>query len=311
MVTHHIICNSKTNRILPRHTGLKRIKATFDHVFALTFSGITSILIVGYCGRSYMKYTKQNVKAALSALGIRSHDTVLIHTSFKSVGEFEGGPDAFIDAFCEYLSDGTFIIPTHTWDNVNSENPLYDVRKTPPCIGLVPRCAAKRKDGIRSLHPTHSVWVFGKGKEDIIRGEENAETPAPVGGAWWRLGECGAKILLIGVGLNRNTYIHAVDEIAGLDNRLAAEPFDVTVIDWNGNSSRTKMRPHFNTGSENFGNFERPLTELGAISRGKLCDADIVLVDAARCRDVLLDIYSKTDENLCLEPGDIPEKYWK
>ena len=258
-----------------------------------------------------MKYTKNDLKSDLIALGIKNTDTLLIHTSFKSVGEFEGGPDAFIDAFCEYMADGTFIIPTHTWDNVNRENPVYDVRSTPPCIGLVPRVAAARKDGIRSLHPTHSVWVFGKDKETFIEGEEKATTPAPPGGSWWRLGECAAKILLIGVGLNRNTYIHAVDEIAGLDDRLAAEPFDVTVIDWNGKEHRGLMRPHFNTGSENFGNFERPLTELGAINHGKLCDADVLVVDAAKCRDVLLGVYSKTKENLCQAPGNIPEKYWK
>lgn len=258
-----------------------------------------------------MQYTKNDLKSDLAALGIRSDDTVLIHTSFRSIGEFAGGPDAFIDSFCEYLSEGTFIIPTHTWDNVNAENPVYDVNNTVPCIGLIPRTAAKRGDGIRSLHPTHSVWVHGEGKEAFISGEENAKTPAPVGGAWWKLGECGAKILLIGVGLNRNTYIHAVDEIAELDNRLAATPFDVTVIDWNGNAHPCKMRPHFNTGSENFGIFERPLTELGAMTRARLCGADVFVIDAARCRDVLLKIYSRTAENLCLKSGEIPEELWR
>ena len=258
-----------------------------------------------------MKYTKFDLMSDLQKLGIRSDDTLLIHTSFKSVGDFADGPNAFIDAFCEYLADGTLIIPTHTWNNVNRENPIYDVKKTQPCIGLIPRIAAKRSDGIRSLHPTHSIWVFGKNKESFTEGEEKATTPAPVGGAWWRLGESGAKILLIGVGLNRNTYIHAVDEIAGLDDRLESEPFDVTIIDYNGKSLHGKMHPHFNTGSENFGNFKRPLTELGAIVNGKLCAADVMLVDAAKCRDILLNIYSKTSANLCLEPAEIPEKYWR
>lgn len=258
-----------------------------------------------------MKYEKSDVKNDLFKLGIKPDDTVLIHTSFKSLGEIEGGPDSFIDSFCEYLSDGTFIIPTHTWSNVNQQSPVYNVNETPPCIGLVPRVAAQRKDGIRSLHPTHSVWVYGKNKEKFVKGEENAETPAPVGGCWWKLGECGAKILLIGVGLNRNTYIHAVDEIAGLEDRLAREPFDTTTIDWDGKAYHGKMRPHYNTGSENFGNFERPLTELGAITKGKLCDADVLVVDAAKCRDVLLTIYSRTSENLCLEIREIPEKYWR
>ncbi|MBQ3016246.1 MAG: AAC(3) family N-acetyltransferase [Clostridia bacterium] len=258
-----------------------------------------------------MKYNKSDVKRYLSSLGIKSDDTVLIHTSYKSVGEIEGGPDAFIDAFCEHLCDGLFIIPTHTWNNVNSENPIYIVNKTLPCIGLLPRIAAFRADGVRSLHPTHSMWVHGVEKENFIAGEELSETPAPVGGAWWRLGERRAKILLIGVGLNRNTYIHAVDEIAQLDDRLSPTPFSVTVIDQNGNETTHGFRPHYNTGSENFGNFERPLRELGALTYGKLCDADVMLVDAAKCRDIILKIYSRADENPCREPGDIPEHLWR
>lgn len=258
-----------------------------------------------------MKYTKKDLTDHLAALGIKHDDTVLIHTSYKAVGELEGGPDAFIDAFCEYLSDGRFIIPTHTWGNVNPENPVYDVARTEPCIGLIPRIAARRADGIRTLHPTHSVWIRARDAESFGAGEENAETPAPVGGLWWKLGECGAKILLIGVGLNRNTYIHAVDEIAELDDRLESDSFEVTVIDGNGGVRVRKMHRHFNTGSENFGIFERPLIHRGALKRGKLCDADTLVVDAKKCRDVLLGIYEKTSENFCLAGQEIPKKYWQ
>ena len=258
-----------------------------------------------------MKYTKNDIKEQLSALGIKPGDTVLIHTAYSKVGEVEGGPDAFIDAFCEYLEGGRFIVPTHTWGNVTPENPVYDVRATVPCIGLLPRIAARRSDGMRTLHPTHSVWIRAADKEELAASEKNAETPAPVGGLWWKLGELEAKILLIGVGLNRNTYIHAVDEIAELDDRLESEPFEVTVIDGKGGVRVRKMRRHFNTGSENFGIFEPPLIHHGALTKGKLCDADTLVVDAKRCRDVLLGIYSKTSENLCLLGQEIPEKYWR
>ena len=258
-----------------------------------------------------MNYSKYDIKNALAKMGITKKDTVLIHTSFKSLGKIDGGPDAFIDAFCEYLSEGLFIIPTHTWDNVNSENPTYFVNKTLPCIGLIPKIAAFRSDGIRSLHPTHSIWVHGNGKEKFVAGEELSETPAPPGRSWWRLGEVGAKILLIGVGLNRNTYIHAVDEIAGLDDRLSPTPFDITVVDESGRKTTHGFRPHFNTGSENFGNFERPLRELGALAYAKLCDADVMIVDAAKCRDILLAIYGKTRENLCTAPREIAESLWR
>ncbi len=257
--------------------------------------------------------TKNDIKKQIADMGITPRDTVIIHTSFKAVGEVEGGPEGFIDAFCEYLSDGLFLVPTQTWANVNKETPIYDPQTTEPCIGLIPRKAYKRDDGIRSLHPTHSMWAHGIGAEDFIKGEENAETPARVGGAWWKLGESGAKILLIGVDHGRNTYIHAVDEIAGLDDRLADNTWNVTVKTRDGREITHPFRSHdaSRTGSLNFNNFEKAFIYHGAQTDGQIGNARVRVVDAARCRDVLLHIYSRTKENLCLTPGEIPEKYWK
>jgi len=256
-------------------------------------------------------YTKEELKKQIKDLGIRNDDTVLIHTSFKSLGEIDGGPNAFIDAFCEYLTDGLFIIPTHTWANVTPEQPIFDYKMTEPCIGLVPRVAAKRTDGIRSLHPTHSIWAYGKGAKEFVAGEENSMTPAPVGGSWWRLGEVSAKILLIGVDHGRNTYIHAVDEIAKLDDRLDTKVWNVTVIGRDGEKVTHPFQAHGNTGSDNFNNFEKAFLGLGAQHNGTLGDAKVRVVDAKKCRDILLNIYQKTTENLCLIKEDIPESLWK
>ena len=256
-------------------------------------------------------YTKEQLKAQLAQMGIKPSDNVLIHTSFKAVGQVEGGPEGFIDAFCEYLTEGLFLVPTHTWSNVTRKQPVYDVKTTVPCIGLIPRTAAFRPDGVRSLHPTHSVWVHGKGAEEFVAGEELAESPAPVGFCWNRLAEIGTKILLIGVTNTNNTFIHAVDEIADLPDRLAPEPWEVTVIDGNGNRITHPFRNHGRTGSDNFCNFEEPLVGLGAQSFGTLGDAQVRVVDAVKCRDVILSIYAKTDEHLCLVRRPIPEELWK
>lgn len=256
-------------------------------------------------------YTKEQLKAQLAQMGIKPSDNVLIHTSFKAVGQVEGGPEGFIDAFCEYLTEGLFLVPTHTWSNVTRKQPVYDVKTTVPCIGLIPRTAAFRPDGVRSLHPTHSVWVHGKGAEAFIAGEELAESPAPVGFCWNRLAEIGTKILLIGVTNTNNTFIHAVDEIADLPDRLAPEPWEVTVIDGNGNRITHPFRNHGRTGSDNFCNFEEPLVGLGAQTFGSLGDAQVRVVDAVKCRDVILSIYAKTDEHLCLVRRPIPEELWK
>ncbi|MBP3704101.1 MAG: AAC(3) family N-acetyltransferase, partial [Clostridia bacterium] len=72
-------------------------------------------------------FTKEELKQQMKEMGIKPDDTVLIHTSLKAVGPVEGGAEGFIDAFCEYLDEGLFVVPTHTWATVSRDNPVYDV----------------------------------------------------------------------------------------------------------------------------------------------------------------------------------------
>lgn len=81
--------------------------------------------------------TKSDVFNLLKSCNIKHNDIVTIHCSLKSIGDIENGADGLIDAFCEYLSDGLFIVPTHTWDNVSKDNPFYNVKTTIPCIGVL------------------------------------------------------------------------------------------------------------------------------------------------------------------------------
>lgn len=259
-------------------------------------------------------FTKEDLKKQLEEMGICPTDTVLIHTSLKAVGEVEGGADAFIDAFCEYLSEGLFVVPTHTWASVTKDNPVYDVRTAEPCIGTVPKIAAKRTDGIRSLHPTHSVWAYGRDAESYVNGEEDAGSPGAPGFCWDKLADRGAKILLIGVNHDRDTFIHSVDEYAGVENRIG-EPFEVTITDHNGNEMKRFFRPHScsrtNDVSQFYVNFERPLTELGAQKLASLGNAEVRVVDAAKCREIITRIYSREHESFFTQFIEIPEALYR
>jgi len=258
--------------------------------------------------------TKEALKKQLGELGLRPDDTVTIHTSMKAIGKVEGGADTVIDAFCEYLSEGLFLVPTHTWACVGLSQPVYDVRSTPACIGALPRTAALRKDGYRSLHPTHSLWGHGKGAEEYLRGEEALCTPCAPTSAYGRLAEAGAKILLIGVGNDKNTFIHAVEEMADLPNRLSPEPLALTVIDHNGNAIPVSMHRHFctetNDVSRYFVNFEPALTDCGAQTLGKLGNAEVRVVDAKKCRDVILGVLSRANRDLCTSYLEIPKEFY-
>jgi len=260
-------------------------------------------------------FTVEQLKVQIRAMGIQSDDTVLIHTSLRAVGAVEGGADGVIDAFCDVLRDGLFLVPTHTWDNVGRDNPLYDVRKSVPCIGTLPTVAAFRPDGYRSLHPTHSIWGHGKDAESFLRGEEHAPTPGAPGFAWERLAHRNTKILLIGVGNNRNTFIHAVDEIADLPDRIHPEPFDMTILDHAGKAHHVSYSGHYcsrtNDVSAQFVNFDRAFTECGVWKEGKLGNAKVMIVDSVKCRDTVLNIYSRAAEDLCIRKMELDPSLWR
>lgn len=253
--------------------------------------------------------TRDGIHTFLKLSGIKKDDTVVIHTSMRAIGEVENGCDGVIDGIASYLTAGLLVVPTHTWANVDAENPVFNVKTSVPCIGALPTVAAFRSDGVRSLHPTHSVVAFGKAAAEFVSGEENATSPCPQGGVWSRLYDRGAKILLIGVPLNRNTYIHAVDEMLDLPDRLNP-PIPLTVIDYDGNRHSVMFRKHGNTGSANYGNFKRAFEHLGALTYGKLGNATVGIFDAKRGTEILKMLWSKADYNLCETEKDIPEEYY-
>lgn len=254
--------------------------------------------------------TKKDVFEFLEAAGIGHGDKVAIHCSLKSIGEIEGGADGLIDAFCEYLSDGLFIVPTHTWDNVDGEHP-YDVRVTEPCIGVLAKVAAFRKDGVRSLHPTHSVAVFGKRAAEYVKGEEKSASPAPVGGALSRLYEERGKILLVGVGHERNTYLHAVDERLGISDRLSEDGYVMTIIDWNGNEMKSPLfHGHFTKAcdtcvNEYYPNYTKAFEHFGAVTYSTLGNAKVYVCDARKMTDVAKMLWDNADHDLCVREETI------
>ena len=261
--------------------------------------------------------TKQDVFALLEGVGIRHDDVVTIHSALRAAGPIEGGADGLIDAMKEYLCDGLLLIPTQTWAVVNRDNPHFDVRSTVPNIGTMARVAAFRPDAVRSLHPTHSLAVFGRGAREYVQGEERSSTPAPMGGCLSRLYELGGKVLLLGIGHERNTYLHAVDERMDRPNRIAAEGFPVTITDWDGNTCHNPdFHPHRTEGitvglSEYYRNYKKALEDTGAVTYGQLGNALVYCCDCRKMTDTVLRIWQHAPEDICIGVHEIPEEWYR
>lgn len=190
-------------------------------------------------------YNKQQLKDQLESMGLKGDETILIHSSMKAIGAVDGGADTVLDAWMEYFKDGLLLLPTHTWKTVNVDNPVYNPYTTPSCVGLLTNMFMKRDGVIRSLHPTHSMSGYGKNAAEYLAGEEYNNTPCTPGGCYDRLKEVGGKVLLVGVGHERNTYIHSVEEVLNVPNRLSDMPMEL-VIELQEESNDSGKLPPYN-----------------------------------------------------------------
>lgn len=229
--------------------------------------------------------TSESLYHQLERMGLQNTDTVLIHSSMKAIGPTEGGADTVLDVWQEYFREGLLLLPAHTWKNVNQSQPVFDPQETESCVGILPELFRKRSGVFRSLHPTHSVAAWGREAEAYIQGEEKNNTPCTPGGVYDRLRFRKGKILLIGVGHDRNTFIHSVEEVLNVPHRLSDQPMKLQVRMPDGREQTVYMRKHYHPHqlhiSEDFVKMQDLYLDCGVVKKVSFGQADSLLCDAA------------------------------
>lgn len=247
-------------------------------------------------------------------MGILPTDTLLIHSSMKAIGEVEGGADTVLDAFSEYLSEGLLVLPAHTWANMSEIYNRYHPKTEPTCVGILPNLFLQREGVLRSLHPTHSLSALGKEAQNFVEGEENQMTPCGPGGCYDRLRQRNAKILLLGVGHERNTYIHCVEELLNIPDRLTKEPTHFEIVMPDNSIKNTYMYRHYNAInphiSEEYPKLEQAFYDRNAARTVTFGSARCILCDANKVYEVTKTILSH-QPNCLMDLDKIPEEWWK
>ncbi len=158
---------------------------------------------------------KEKFKRDLINLGVKKGDNLMIHSSYKALGEKIEASKIF-EAILEILGEeGTLIMPSFSYSLVTYEQPIFDKAKTPSCIGFLPEYFRTEVKGVkRSLHGSHSCCVIGKNADYFIKDHELDATPVGENSPLSKLPKVGGKILILGSHPDRNTALHGVEEIA-------------------------------------------------------------------------------------------------
>lgn len=221
----------------------------------------------------------------LMRIGVCRGDFLVVHSSFKSLGLRDRTPSDVIATLLEAAGeDGTLMMPTFTYSYSGIWNVQpFNLAATPGRNnGILTETLRKYPGALRSGHPTYSVAAVGKHAEIVTANRENSSALG-IGSSYDEAYRLGAKVLLVGMGNNRNSMLHYAEVAAGLPyNDIPFREFwgRTALVEKNGKAVEVSLEEEFPGCSQNFGVADGYLEEVGAIRRGRICSADSMLMSA-------------------------------
>ena len=228
---------------------------------------------------------KQKLEQDLRALGIKEGDTLMMHCSYKSLGTKLTAAEIF-EVFEQVLGEeGTLLLPALSYETVGPAQPKFDREKTPSCAGFLPEYFRTSVPGVvRSLHPTHSVCAKGRLAEELIKDHELDLTPVGEHSPITKLPEVGGKVLMLGCDPDHNTALHGMEEAADVPYVFDRSKRTVyTLCDGDRIETQEALTHDFVKADHWLAQrYSRVigLMRHGTVTRGKLLQADCVLMDA-------------------------------
>ena len=265
-----------------------------------------------------MYYTKIQLYKQLEQINAPKKSVVMVHSSLRAVGDTEGRGEGLLEVLIDYFTSegGLLCIRTDTWA-FNDEFALA-MMSDKTCVGVLTQIAARHPSAHRSQHPTHSTAVFGNPEkaEEYIAFDSVSQTSTNPSGCYGRLYTENGYVMLIGVGHNKNTYIHSVEEMLNVPNRLSKEPLNLKIRKKDGTVVMRQLHCHRAEGigdvSAHYPKYEPAFRYNGCIVDGKLGNADIQLCSAVKMKNTV-ELIRKRSGGAELLSDDVPldEKLYK
>lgn len=179
-------------------------------------------------GQESTEFDFGEVLGTLRSAGIVPGDILIVHSSMNELRGCGLDPKSIVRSLKDLVGDtGTLAMPAFPiikgqpagaalFDDKAFEPVLtYDVKRSPPWTGALPKALLAIDGAIRSLHPANSMVAWGPHamammKENIAKPDA---TPCGQGSSWEYCWRNNAKIVALGVDLAHSlTMIHVAED---------------------------------------------------------------------------------------------------
>ncbi|WP_415952997.1 aminoglycoside 3-N-acetyltransferase [Streptomyces sp. KLOTTS4A1] len=192
--------------------------------------------------------TRSRLTGDLSALGLRSGDTVMFHTRLSAIGYVCGGTRTVIDALREVIgAPGTLMVtcgwndaPPYEWTDwpaewqgpVRAEHPAYDPERSEAdhSYGRLPEALRLQPGAVRSRHPDASFAALGAAAHRLMD-EHPWDDPHGPDSPLARLVQTDGKVLLLGAPLDSLTLLHHAEALADAPRKRFVEYEQPILVD--------------------------------------------------------------------------------
>jgi len=177
--------------------------------------------------------TVESLARDLAALGVRPGMVLLVHSSLSALGWVVGGAPAVVETLTQALGpDGTLVMPTHSSDlsdpagwvappvpaawhaHLRQHMPAFDMATTTTwTMGAIPESFRTHPGVLRSAHPRQSFAARGK-QAHAITADHALDCAMGERSPLARLYDLDGRVLLLGVGHDRNTSLHLAEHRA-------------------------------------------------------------------------------------------------
>ena len=238
--------------------------------------------------------------AEFKRIGLEEKDVVFLHSSFKSFGGVEGGPQTVIDALISTLgNEGTLIVPRFNFDFCTYGTP-WDIRTTPSHMGIITEFVRKDPRSFSVFHPIYSFSIIGKHAKELVKHRYKGSYSKD--SIFHKLRILDAKILQIDRVYKGTTMFHYVEEMLGVDYRYFKN-FTGIVTDENGRSYEDTYNIYVRDLESGFVTNVLPigkiLEEEGVLKIDRIGDATTWYMKAEDMYRVTADAIKKNPHILC------------
>ncbi|GMK37835.1 AAC(3) family N-acetyltransferase [Paenibacillus sp. CCS19] len=195
-------------------------------------------------------WTQEDLIERFARCGVEAGQTLFVHASLSKLGFVVGGPETVIRALLALVGDeGTLVMPAQTWKNLDPATgvhweepqewwpiirahwPAYDKAVTPVIgMGVIAEMLRTWPGACRSDHPARSVAAVGRHAAYITQ-EHDLCNIVGDGSPLDKVYRLDGKVLLIGVGYDKNTSLHLAEARANYASKSMSQESSAMLID--------------------------------------------------------------------------------